>query len=149
MRAINIEWDTDGQDPEELGLPSEMQIPQNISKNDVADWLSDQTGWLVDQCRIAVDGHIKRRPVDVGILPEDVTWEVYYLSAPADLADVCFVLYGEASMIRIQNMRGAQYPCWALFSHDEDAWGRCEGPVPETIAAIGAALNRAMKEGGS
>lgn len=149
MRAVEIKWETDGQDPEGLGLPSEMPLPQNIDKNDVADWLSDQTGWLVDRCRITVDGHIKRRPVDVGILPEDVAWEAYYLSTPADLADVCFVLYGEASMDRIRNMQGAQYPCWALFSHDEDTWGRCEGTVPEAAAAIGAALNRAMKEGGA
>lgn len=149
MRAINIKWDTDGQDPEELGLPSEMQLPQNISKDDVADWLSDQTGWLVKRCQVTVDGHIAWRPVDVGILPEGVCWRIYRLATPADLADVCFVLYGEASMARIRNMQGAAYPCWGLFSHDGGTWGRCEGPVPETIAAVGAALNKAMKEGGT
>lgn len=148
MRATNIRWDADGRDPEELGLPSEMPVPQNIRKEDVADWLSDQSGWLVEGFMLEPDEHIRLRKVDAGILPDDVTWRVGYLENPTDLADVCFALYGEAPMSRIQAMQGAEYPCWALFSKDEDAWGRCEGPVPAVLAKLGGSLNSACRKEG-
>ena len=45
MKAINIQWDTD-EDKELLSfLPTEMEIPDNIDKDDVADWLSNETGY--------------------------------------------------------------------------------------------------------
>ena len=44
MKAINIKWATDGED---VQLPSEMEIPSNIEEDEVTDYLSDETGWLV------------------------------------------------------------------------------------------------------
>ena len=44
MKAINIIWETDGEDIE---LPTEMEIPSVVRVGSVADYLSDETGWLV------------------------------------------------------------------------------------------------------
>ena len=45
MKAINIKWATDGED---VQLPNEMEIPSNIEEDEVTDYLSDETGWLVE-----------------------------------------------------------------------------------------------------
>ena len=45
MKAINILWDTDG---EEVNLPNEIEIPDWIDENDddeISDNLSDVTGF--------------------------------------------------------------------------------------------------------
>lgn len=46
FRADGIAWDTDGEDPSELGLPLEAVIAAD-SAEEVADALSDKYGWLV------------------------------------------------------------------------------------------------------
>lgn len=49
MRITNITWETDGLDAEELGLPTEVELPDNIDGDDddaVNDYLSDTYGWL-------------------------------------------------------------------------------------------------------
>lgn len=47
----NIEWDTDGVDPEELELPSELTINgegEGISDvSEISDFLSEEYGWTV------------------------------------------------------------------------------------------------------
>ena len=54
MRVKNIVWETDGIDVEELGLPTEVELPSEIDANDedaVNDFLSDTYGWLtIDWC---------------------------------------------------------------------------------------------------
>lgn len=45
MRAMNIEWDTDGEDISELDLPDEAEIPDDISEDEIGDWLSDEYGY--------------------------------------------------------------------------------------------------------
>lgn len=45
MKAINILWDTDG---EEVNLPNEIEIPDWVDKKDddkISDYLSDETGF--------------------------------------------------------------------------------------------------------
>ena len=45
MKAINILWDTDG---EEINLPNEIEIPDWVDKEDddeISDYLSDITGF--------------------------------------------------------------------------------------------------------
>ena len=45
MKAINILWDTDG---EEVNLPNEIEIPDWIDEDDddeISDYLSDVTGF--------------------------------------------------------------------------------------------------------
>lgn len=50
MKAINIEWDTDGED---IDLPSEIEIPEDIARDydedtdddTISDYLSDVTGF--------------------------------------------------------------------------------------------------------
>ena len=46
MRAVNIEWETDG---EEVVLPTEIELPDWIEEDDwdeIDDYLSDKTGFL-------------------------------------------------------------------------------------------------------
>ena len=45
MKAINILWDTDG---EEVNLPNEIEIPDWVDKendDEISDCLSDETGF--------------------------------------------------------------------------------------------------------
>lgn len=46
MRAINIQWNTDG-DMELLSeLPTEMDIPEKmVDEEEISDYLSDETGY--------------------------------------------------------------------------------------------------------
>lgn len=52
IKAINIDWETDGED---ITLPSEMIIPEEITEiakefddGVITDYLSDETGFLVN-----------------------------------------------------------------------------------------------------
>ena len=45
MKVSNIKWETDGVDVE---LPKEVEVDDNISDDEIADYLSDTYGWLVD-----------------------------------------------------------------------------------------------------
>ena len=50
MKITNITWETDGLEPEELGLPTEVELPEDIDADDddaINDYLSDTYGWLV------------------------------------------------------------------------------------------------------
>ena len=46
MRAINIKWDTDGDEEILKTLPKEMDIPDDVDEENVADWLSDRDRFL-------------------------------------------------------------------------------------------------------
>lgn len=47
MKAVNIQWDTDGDEEVLASLPTEVEIPESIEKEDdaISDWLSDQFGF--------------------------------------------------------------------------------------------------------
>ena len=48
MKITNIIWDTDGYDVEALYLPTETYVPSDIEEDEIADWLSDKYGFLVE-----------------------------------------------------------------------------------------------------
>ena len=50
--ATNIDWETDGDDEVKKELPKKVEIPQNVTEDTVADWLSDKYGWLVNSVSI-------------------------------------------------------------------------------------------------
>ena len=45
--AVDIVWDTDGEDEEDLGLPSRVEIPFFADDDEIADYLSDEYGYCV------------------------------------------------------------------------------------------------------
>lgn len=52
MKAVNIKWDIDLEEHEtyeealkEMGLPTEIEISEEVDKEDVSDWLSDTYGF--------------------------------------------------------------------------------------------------------
>lgn len=45
--AVDIEWDTDGEDADMIGLPSWVEIPSYVDEDDIADYLSDVFGFCV------------------------------------------------------------------------------------------------------
>lgn len=54
MKIIDIKWNCDGLNQDELGLPSEVEIPNEVEEGIVADWLSDRyafniVDWLSDR----------------------------------------------------------------------------------------------------
>ena len=46
MKVSNIKWETDGQ---EVNLPSEVEVEDNMSDYEIADYLSDTYGYLVEE----------------------------------------------------------------------------------------------------
>lgn len=46
--ARNIDWETDGDKYALEELPKEVEIPDHIGEDEVADYLSDEYGWLVN-----------------------------------------------------------------------------------------------------
>jgi hypothetical protein len=62
VRLYDILWDTDGEDPTELGLPTEhiAVVDDDWSPvDDAADWLTDQFGFCVHGCSFTVLTHPK------------------------------------------------------------------------------------------
>lgn len=50
MKIKDITWETDGLDADELGLPTEVELPESIDANDddaINEYLSDTYWWLV------------------------------------------------------------------------------------------------------
>lgn len=53
MRAINIKWDTDGDEELLRELPTEIEIPKDVYEDfdenecqeSISDWLTEQTGF--------------------------------------------------------------------------------------------------------
>lgn len=50
IKVTNIIWATDGE--ECLELPSTVTINSEISEEDIADYLSDTYGWLVESFEV-------------------------------------------------------------------------------------------------
>ena len=44
----DIDWETDGEDSEEMGLPSSVRVPSDLEEDEIADYLSDEYGFLVN-----------------------------------------------------------------------------------------------------
>lgn len=45
MRAVEIDWDTDGDMEALADLPTEIDIPEGISKEEISDYITDLTGY--------------------------------------------------------------------------------------------------------
>ena len=52
MRVTNIKWETDG---EVVDLPTEVEVEDGMSDDEVADFLSDEYGWLVNGFSLPMD----------------------------------------------------------------------------------------------
>ena len=52
MRVTNIKWETDG---EVVDLPTEVEVDDNMSDDEVADYLSDEYGWFVNGFSLPMD----------------------------------------------------------------------------------------------
>ena len=50
--ATNIDWEIDGDNKTKEELPKKVEIPQDVTEDNVADWLSDKYGWLVNSVSI-------------------------------------------------------------------------------------------------
>ena len=45
ITVTEIDWETDGED---IDLPTKMKVPADLEEDEIADYLSDQKGWLVN-----------------------------------------------------------------------------------------------------
>lgn len=52
MQVSNIKWVTDGED---VDLPTEVEVPDNMEDDEIADFLSDTYGWLVEGFSLPMD----------------------------------------------------------------------------------------------
>jgi len=48
IKIYDIDWETDGIDIKELNLPTEVEIPNEVDEDEIADYLSDNYGFLVN-----------------------------------------------------------------------------------------------------
>jgi hypothetical protein len=52
MEVTNIKWETDG---EVVDLPTEVDVNDDLSDDEIADYLSDTYGWLVEGFSLPTD----------------------------------------------------------------------------------------------
>ena len=52
MLVSKIKWETDGY---EVSLPTEVDVPDTIEEDEIADYLSDEYGWLVESFALPMD----------------------------------------------------------------------------------------------
>ena len=52
MKVTDIIWETDG---EVVDLPSEVEVDDDMDDDEIADYLSDTYGWLVDSFSLPMD----------------------------------------------------------------------------------------------
>ena len=52
MEVTNIKWVTDG---EVLDLPTKVEVEDGMSDDEIADYLSDTYGWLVEGFSLPMD----------------------------------------------------------------------------------------------
>ena len=52
MKVTNIDWETDGY---EVNLPTEVEVDDNMSDDEIADYLSDTYGYLVNGFALPFD----------------------------------------------------------------------------------------------
>ena len=45
MKVTNIDWDTDGDKELKASLPQEMDVPDNMSLDEISDYISDKVGF--------------------------------------------------------------------------------------------------------
>ena len=55
MKVTDIKWVTDG---EVVELPTEVEVDDDLSDDEIADYLSDTYGWLVDGFTLPTDNDI-------------------------------------------------------------------------------------------
>lgn len=52
MKVSDIIWETDGYD---VDLPTEVEVNDDMSDDEIADYLSDTYGWLVNSFALPMD----------------------------------------------------------------------------------------------
>jgi len=52
MKVSDIKWVTDG---EVVELPTEIEVNDDLSDDEITDYLSDTYGWLVDSFSLPMD----------------------------------------------------------------------------------------------
>lgn len=57
MKAVKIVWDIDRDDyinlsEQDMLPPTEVELPDDIQEDDIADWLSDSYNWCVNSFEI-------------------------------------------------------------------------------------------------
>ena len=52
MKATDIKWVTDGAD---VSLPTEVEVPDNLDDDAIADYLSDEYGFLMEGFALPTD----------------------------------------------------------------------------------------------
>lgn len=137
MRAINIQWDTDGDKDALATLPSEVRIPDGSdieSEEDVGDWLSDEYGFCHFGFDLLPEKHVVRITHEMPFLPDGAYWELCWTESPGDARDMAMILYGDADPRRLEHLDGAALPCWTVFSCYPGHQGRCEGNLDQVNA---------------
>ena len=52
MKVNDIKWETDG---EVVDLPTEVEVDDDLDEDEIADYLSDEYGWLVESFALPMD----------------------------------------------------------------------------------------------
>ena len=90
ITVTEIDWETDGED---VDLPTTMDVPSDLEEDEIADYLSDQKGWLVNGFVMGAESLRAERVYDkyqVYVINPDRTEDLYgeyesYQDAEADI----------------------------------------------------------------
>ena len=150
MRAVDIKWETDGDKAALESLPTEIQLPRDVGPDAVDDYLSDQTGWLHRGYELLPDARIEAREISKGVMPGNLDWKAYRLESFDDAVEVYDAMnwgHDDEQLAALENiLRGAEYPCWALFWADANLETGCAGPAMAIKARVDMALDAIAAE---
>lgn len=94
MKIDSIVWETDNQ---EVDLPSEVDVPNYLDEFEIADYLSDEYGWLVKSFEIKQFGYLNKEEL-WKLRKEIVLKSIYYAdyvnSFGFNSKDVCYFFDG-------------------------------------------------------
>lgn len=93
MKIVKIIWETDGCSPEELGLPTMVNVPDPIEVEDIADWLSDDYGFLVDKLLCLDINWEKVLEEQQGLLREAMLKDMAWALEGADSSPYTFEIF--------------------------------------------------------
>ncbi len=111
MKITDIEWDASRSDIEECNLPSEIDIPDTVILDDIADYISDNYGFCIKGFAVEVEGEDKYGGIFT--LYEDMTDIVDSVQLESDDTngiDVCS--YQKDSFLVTIEVRGAVKIWW-------------------------------------
>ena len=87
---VKVGWETDN---EQVELPNIVEVPENIELDYIADWLSDNYGWLVKGFTIIEEIEVDKNNVYCDICSNEIATEKVYCKICKEKHNLCSMCY--------------------------------------------------------